>query len=125
MPSAELISFPMEDSPDATPSAEALARLLGRVDRRLAAGRDVHVACAMGRSRSAMVVTNYVAALLGVEFREALALVRYAYPDANPNPGFRDRSAELAVEFAAEVSCLEVDRAVIDGWHASPSPAWL
>lgn len=107
------------------PDVVGLTGLLGRIDRRLRAGRDVHVVCAMGQSRSAMVVTNYVAAALRTTFREALAFVRYAYRDANPNPGFRDRSEEIRHQLAEAVEPIDVTALQLFTYHRCREPLWL
>lgn len=120
----ETLSFPLEDSADGLEGVvETLAGLLGEIDVRLRGGRDVHVVCALGQSRSVTVVTNYMAAVLGVSFGEALGLVRNVYPPAGPNPGFYETSVREAETIGARVKRLPVAEDALFEWHRSKAVA--
>ena len=65
------------------------------VDAALAGGGAVLVHCHEGRSRSVALVAAWLMASRGLALREALAAMRAARPEAQPNPGFLAALAEL------------------------------
>lgn len=55
------------------------------------AGSNVLVHCAMGKSRSSAILASFVMHESGMNYEEALALVRDARIITEPNPAFADQ----------------------------------
>ena len=56
-----------------------------------AAGSNVLVHCAMGKSRSSAVLASFIMHETGMNYEDALALVKQARSIAEPNPAFADQ----------------------------------
>ncbi len=61
------------------------------MDRAREVGTGVLVHCAMGKSRSSAVLISYIMHKSGINYDDALELVRRARKLVEPNPVFADR----------------------------------
>lgn len=120
-----VIHHPLNDDVGGLGDMTDVVAALKQIDMLLRGGNTVHVVCAMGESRSGTVVAAYVAAVLGLDFGEGLALVRNTYPNANPNPGFYDRCRDSMEMLSDDVTVLDVDDTVIFGWMKQHQGAFL
>ncbi len=121
----QTIHYPMSDDYGEIVNRAGFRKLLGDIDMIVSNGGDVHVVCAMGMSRSGTVVTNYVAGVLNIEFREALGLIRYAYGLASPNPGLYDQSQNAEKNLFEQVTPVAVTEKQLTVWHSGHLPAYM
>jgi len=61
------------------------------IDKARDIGTGVLVHCAMGKSRSSAVLISYIMHRSGMNYDDALSLVRQAREFVEPNPAFADR----------------------------------
>ncbi|KAI5065217.1 hypothetical protein GOP47_0019912 [Adiantum capillus-veneris] len=73
------------------------------IDEARQSGGSVLVHCFAGKSRSVTVVVAYLMKTYGMNFTEALDLVRSKRPQAAPNPGFILQLKMLERKLAGEV----------------------
>jgi hypothetical protein len=85
----------LKDGPS-TRLADHVAEVFQFIDEQAAAGRPVALFCQQGKSRSASFVVAYLMREYGVDSAEALELLHYVYPKAEPNFFFLSQLRDIA-----------------------------